>query len=44
MSAMIAPEVATVAIAARCRLLELPRATYYRAQAEAAEADIELHE
>ena len=42
MSAMIAPEVATVAIAARCRLLELPRATYYRAQAEAAEADIEL--
>jgi transposase InsO family protein len=39
---MIAPEVATVAIAARCRLLELPRATYYRAQAEAAEADIEL--
>ncbi len=43
MSAALAPEVSDLSVSARCRLLEWPRATYYRAaSAETAEADTEL--
>jgi transposase InsO family protein len=41
-SATIAPEVSTLSVAARGRVLEWPRAGYYRAQHEATEADTEL--
>lgn len=42
MSAMIAPEVPALAVAARCRVLEWPRASYYRAPHETVEADMTL--
>lgn len=42
MRAAIAPQGSDLSVAARCRALELPRATYYRAQPEAAEADMSL--
>lgn len=43
MSAAIAPGLSALSITARCRVLEWPRATYYRVgSAAAAEADIEL--
>lgn len=42
MSTALAPGVSDLSVAARCRALELPRATYYRAQHEAAEADLDL--
>lgn len=43
MSAALAPEVSALTVSARCRVLEWPRATYYRAaSAAAAEADTSL--
>jgi putative transposase len=41
-SATLAPEVPVLAVAARCRVLEWPRSSYYRAQTETAEADMSL--
>ncbi len=42
MSAALATQVSDLSVAARCRVLEWPRATYYRVQHAAAEADTEL--
>ena len=43
MSASLASQAPALSVAARCRLLEWPRASYYRAgSAATAEADIEL--
>jgi putative transposase len=43
-NAIIAPEVPAVSVAAACRALELPRATYYRALKPAAEANTALRD
>jgi putative transposase len=40
LSAIIAPRVSALSVAAACRVLELPRASYYRALKPAAEADM----
>jgi transposase InsO family protein len=42
MSAAIAPAVPNLSVSARCRVLEWPRSSYYRAQTEATEADMSL--
>ena len=42
MSAIVGPEVSVLSVSAACRALQLPRATYYRAQPPAAEAEIGL--
>ena len=42
MNAMIAPEVPAVSVAAACRVLELPRASYYRRSEPSTAADLSL--
>lgn len=44
MSAIVAQEVSAVSVAAACRVLSLPRATYYRAPKPEAEADMTLRD